>query len=174
MNVPAWVAVVALGLLGAARDPGVQVRVDLERFELVAVDARNPDEAALVLPVATGSPEHPSPAGRYVPSEVVRKPGWKPGPQAKAWGAVEIEPSETGPMGVAKIPLTATGFAVHGGANPLVVGKPVSLGCVRLSDADMLALLDWLDRAGALSAPRTRSNGEIHHALRRRVAFEVR
>jgi hypothetical protein len=166
--------VLALLLCGAARDPGVRVRVDLERFELVAIDARTPDEAALVLPVATGSPEHPSPAGRYTPREVVRNPGWKPGRQARAWGAQEIEPSDTGPMGVAKIPLTGDGFAVHGGANPLVVGKPVSLGCVRLSDPDMLALLEWLDRAGALAGPRTRSNGEIHHALRRPVAFEVR
>jgi lipoprotein-anchoring transpeptidase ErfK/SrfK len=151
----------------------VHVRVDLERFELVAVDARVP-EAALVLPVATGSPRHPSPPGRYVPREVVRNPAWKPGNKARAWGAVPLAPSEDGPMGIAKIPLTGDGFAVHGGANPLVVGKPISLGCVRLSDADMQALLDWLERAGALAEPRTRANGEIHHALRRPVAFEVR
>jgi lipoprotein-anchoring transpeptidase ErfK/SrfK len=166
-------ALAALALFGAARDPGIQVRVDLERFELVAVDARRPEDA-LVLPIATGSPEHPSPAGRYVPSEVVRNPGWKPGTKAREWGAQPVDPSEDGPMGVAKIPLTASGFAVHGGADALVVGKPVSLGCVRLSDADMLALLDWLDRAGALAPARPRENGEIHQALRRPVAFEVR
>jgi hypothetical protein len=168
-----WGAFLALALLGAARDPGVHVRVDLERFELVAVDARRPD-VALVLPIATGSPEHPSPPGRYAPREVVRNPGWTPGTQARAWGAEPMDPSGRTPMGVAKIPLTGYGFAVHGGANPLVVGKPVSLGCVRLSDPDMLALLAFFEEAGALAPARPRANGEIHQALRRPVAFEVR
>jgi len=163
---------VALALLGANRDPGVHVRVDLGRFELVAVDGRKPGES-LVLPIATGSPAHPSPAGRYVPHEVVRNPGWKPGAQARAWGAEPVDPSAHGPMGVAKIPLRGDGFALHGGANPLLVGKPVSLGCVRLSDPDMLALLDWLDRAGALAPERAFENGEVHQRLRRPVAFDV-
>ena len=162
-----------LALCAAAPDPGVHVRVDLARFELVAVDPRRPDDS-LVLPIATGSPEHPSPPGRYLPQAIVRNPGWKPGGKARAWGALPVDPSQDGPMGAAKIPLTGDGFAVHGGANPLLVGKPVSLGCVRLSDPDMLALLDWLERAGALAPPRPRENGEIHQALRRPVAFEVR
>ena len=149
------------------------MRVDLARFELVAVDARRPD-VALVLPIATGSPAHPSPAGRYAPHEVVRNPGWQPGAQARAWGAEPMDPSDHTPMGVAKIPLSANGFALHGGANPIVVGKPVSLGCVRLSDPDMLAFLDWLDRAGALAPAQPAANGEILQPLRRPVAFEVR
>jgi len=164
----------ALALSGAARDPGISVRVDLERFELVAVDARRPAQAALVLPVATGSPAHPSPAGRYRPRAVVRNPGWTPGVKARARGAEPMDPSGTTPMGIAKIPLSGDGFAVHGGANRLVLGKPVSLGCVRLSDPDMLELLAWLDRAGALAPARSRPNGEIHQSLRRPVAFEVR
>jgi len=77
-------------------------------------------------------------------------------------------------MGVAKIPLTSEGLALHGGADPLLLGKPVSLGCVRLADADMLRLLDWLDGAGALASPRAAAGGELHQSLRRRVTFEVR
>lgn len=168
-----FAAVAALALTGATRDPGVRVRVDLQRFELVAVDPRRPDET-LVFPIATGSPAHRSPAGHYAPREVVRNPGWQPGAQARAWGAEPMQPGPATPMGVAKIPLASNGFALHGGANRLVVGKPVSLGCVRLSDADMLALLEWLERGGALSAPRTAANGEIHQRLRRPVAVEVR
>jgi L,D-transpeptidase-like protein len=168
-----WFAVAAaLTSVGAARDPGLRVRVDLARFELVAVDERHPDET-LVLPVATGSPAHPSPSGRYLPHEVVRNPGWQPGAQARAWGAEPMDPSDHGPMGIAKITLRGDGFAVHGGANPILVGKPVSLGCVRLSDRDMLALLDWLDRAGALEPGHASGNGEIHQRLRRTVAFDV-
>jgi hypothetical protein len=169
----AFAAVAALGLTGAVRDPGVRVRLDLERFRLVAVDGRRPGDE-LVLPIAIGSPAHPSPPGHYAPREVVRNPGWKPGAQARAWGAQPVDPSDDGPMGVAKIPLRGDGFALHGGANALVVGKPVSLGCVRLSDPDMLAFLGWLDRAGALAAPHPSANGEIHQPLRRPVAFDVR
>jgi L,D-transpeptidase-like protein len=171
--VAACVAVAALATAGAARDPGVRVRLDLANYELVAIDARRPSDA-LVLPIAIGSPAHPSPAGHYAPREVVRNPGWKPGAQARAWGAQPMDPSDDGPMGVAKIPLRGDGFALHGGANPIVVGKPVSLGCVRLSDPDMLAFLDWLDRAGALAPARSAANGEIHQPLRRPVAFDVR
>jgi len=165
--------VAALALVGAARDPGVRVRLDLTRFELVAVDARQPGET-LVLPIATGSPGHPSPAGHYSPHVVVRNPSWHPGAQARAWGAEPMEPGADTPMGVAKIPLASNGFALHGGASPILVGKPVSLGCVRLSDADMLAFLDWLDRAGALAKAHPAANGEILQPLRRPVAFEVR
>jgi lipoprotein-anchoring transpeptidase ErfK/SrfK len=168
----AGLAVAALALLGAARDPGVRVRIDLANFELVAVDGRAP-EAELRLPVATGSPGHPTRAGHFAPREVVRNPSWSPGATARAGGALPEPASEHTPMGVAKIPL-ASGFSVHGGASPIVVGKPVSLGCVRLSDPDMLALLDWLDRAGALAKPRKDENGEVHQALRRPVAFELR
>ena len=78
-------------------------------------------------------------------------PAGSPAAQAREWGAEPMDPSDHTPMGVAKIPLAGNGFALHGGANPIVVGKPVSLGCVRLSDPDMLALLAWLDRAGALA-----------------------
>ncbi|MFI5316954.1 MAG: L,D-transpeptidase [Myxococcota bacterium] len=166
-------ALLALGALGATRDPGVRVRLDLTRFELVAVDGRRPNEP-IVLPIATGSPAHPSPRGHYSPHEIVRNPGWQPGAQARAWGAESMDPSDHTPMGVAKIPLASNGFALHGGANPILVGKPVSLGCVRLSDADMLSFLDWLDRAGALAPARPSDNGEVHQKLRRPVAFEVR
>jgi lipoprotein-anchoring transpeptidase ErfK/SrfK len=160
-------------LLGAGADPGVRVRIDLERFELAATDLRRPGEA-LVFPVATGSPAHPTPRGHYRPWVIVRNPAWRPGPEAAARGAIPAEASDHTPMGVAKIPLDGQGLALHGGADPLLLGKPVSLGCVRMADADMLALLDWLERAGALAPARAAASGERHQALRRSVTFELR
>jgi hypothetical protein len=161
-----------VALLGAGADPGVRVRIDLERFELAATDLRHPDRA-LTFPVVTGSPAHRTPTGRFRPWLVVRNPAWRPGPTAAARGAVPVSASDHTPMGVAKIPLDAQGFALHGGADPLLLGKPVSLGCVRLRDADMLALLDWLAQAGALAPLRAVPGGELHQMLLRRVTFEV-
>jgi hypothetical protein len=161
-----------VALLGAGVDPGVRVRIDLARFELAATDLREPG-AELVLQVATGSPAHRTPHGRFHPWVVVRNPAWRPGPSARARGAEPAEASAHTPMGVAKIPLDAQGFALHGGADPLLLGKPVSLGCVRLADPDMLALLGWLERAGVLGPARAASGGEVHQAMQRRVTFEV-
>jgi hypothetical protein len=160
-------------LLGAGADPGLRVHIDLERFELAATDLRHPDDA-VVFAVATGTPAHPTPRGRYRPWVIVRHPAWRPGPEAIARGAVPVSASDDTPMGVAKIPLDGHGLALHGGADPLLLGKRVSLGCVRMSDADMLALLDWLERVGALAPVRAADNGERHQALRRRVTVELR
>jgi hypothetical protein len=160
-------------LLAAGRDDGLRVQIDLERFELSASDPRG-DAEPLRLAVATGSPAHPSPRGRFRPWLVVRNPAWRPGPVARSRGAEPIDASGETPMGVAKIALDRSGFALHGGADPLLLGKPVSLGCLRLSDADMLRLLEWLDQAGALAAPRPADGGELHQWLRRPVTFEVR
>jgi hypothetical protein len=38
----------------------------------------------------------------------------------------------------------------------------------------MLALLAWLERAGALGPARAASGGELHQDMRRRITFEVR
>jgi len=160
-------------LLGAGGDPGLRVHIDLDRFELSATDLRSAAEP-LVLSIATGSPAHPTPRGSFHPWLVVRNPAWKPGPMARARGAAPLDASAETPMGIAKIPLSASGFALHGGANPLLLGKPVSLGCVRLADPDMLRLLDWLAAAGALAAPQPIDSGELHQMLQRRVTFEVR
>jgi lipoprotein-anchoring transpeptidase ErfK/SrfK len=61
---------------------------------------------------------------------VVRNPGWSPGAIARSVGAHELPPSADGPLGAGKIPFAERGeIALHGGANPLLLGKPVSLGC---------------------------------------------
>ena len=65
-------------------------------------------------------------------------------------------------MGVAKIPFAAKGsIALHGGGDPHVLGKPVSSGCVRASDADLLRLITWLHLQGGLAPPREEASGEV-------------
>jgi hypothetical protein len=64
---------------------------------------------------------------------------------------------------------------LHGGADPLLLGKPVSLGCVRARDRDLLILLDWLEQRGALGrSPGARAGHEVHQALRRPTLIVVR
>jgi hypothetical protein len=173
----ALLALLAFALLGAGSENDaigeMHLRIDLERLELRAIDPRRPDDV-MAVPVVTGSPAHPTPVGRFQPRLIVRNPGWKPGPTARARGARPMAPSGNTPMGVAKMPLSADGFSLHGGAVPLLLGKPASLGCVRMSDEDMLALIAWLDRGGILGKPFRTPEGEIRQWLDRRLAVLVR
>ena len=43
--------------------------------------------------------------------------------------------------------------ALHGGGDRRVLGRPISAGCVRTRDADLLRVIAWMDLAGALGEP---------------------
>lgn len=162
------------GLLAGSRDPGLLIELDRESYSLVARDlAAGVDGPQLR--VVLGSPAHPTPSGAFPLHEVVRNPGWHPGRIARAWGAEPAPPSEDGPLGVGKIPFAAGGeIALHGGADPLLLGKPVSLGCVRATDRDLLALIEWLEERGALAPPVRTAGGELYQRFRRPARVEVR
>ncbi len=156
----------ALPLAGAG-DPGIAFRVDRERFELQVVDLRDGEEGPR-LKVALGSPGRPTPRGSYPLDRVILNPAWSPGPTARAAGARALPASEQTPMGVAKIPFGASRvYAIHGGGLPVLVGKPISGGCIRARDEDLLTLVAWLDDRGALRAETPAANGERHRRFRR-------
>lgn len=162
------------GLLAGSRDPGLVIELDREAFSLVARDLAANAEGPQ-LRVVLGSPAHPTPAGAFPLRQVVRNPGWRPGRIARAWGARPAPPSAHGPLGVGKIPFAEGGeIALHGGADPLLLGKPVSLGCVRATDRDLLALIAWLEERGALGPPVRTASGELHQRFRRPARVEVR
>ena len=171
------IALLGVLLLGSAPgDPGLLLEIDSANFEISVRDLRDRSVGPRFR-VALGSPYHATPTGEFPLYQVLRSPRWRPGPDARAAGA-RAEPASTrGPMGVAKIPFTVargSSIALHGGAHPLLLGKPVSLGCVRAADADLLALLAWLESRHALSPPRERANGERRQAFRRPARIRVR
>lgn len=158
----------------AAADPGVVLELDRSRYTLVARDARD-GEVGPQLPVTVGSPAHPTPAGEFALRQVVLRPAWTPTPRLRRKGALAEPPSDDGPMGIAKLPFAEGGaIALHGGATPLVLGKPVSNGCVRARDEDLLALLAWLDARDALGPERPRPAGEIARSFQRPARIRVR
>lgn len=163
-----------LAAASADRDRGVLLELDRDAFTLVARDL-SADSRGPALRVALGSPAHPTPTGAFPLHVVVRNPGWSPGPIARARGATAQPPSRQGPLGVGKIPFAQGGeIALHGGADPLLLGKPVSLGCVRATDEDWLALVAWLEERGALHPPVERPDGERVQRFRRPARLEVR
>jgi hypothetical protein len=105
----------------------------------------------------------------------VRNPGWSPGTVARSFGAEAAPPSSRGPLGVGKIPFASRGeVTLHGGAHPLLLGKPVSLGCVRATDDDWLLLVGWLEAQRALQRPVEVAGGELHQYFRRPARVHVR
>ena len=160
-------------LLAGTTDPGVVIELDRESYQVRARDLASGVEGPS-LRVVLGSPAHPTPSGEFPLNLVVRNPGWSPGAVARSFGARAVAPSGAGPLGVGKIPFAERGeIALHGGANPLLLGKPVSLGCARATDADLLRLFRWLEERGALQRPVTVASGELHQYFRRPARVSV-
>ena len=166
-------ACASLAMLGGGGDPGVVLEVDLASYVLAAHDlaAR---ESGPTLRVAVGSPSHPTPRGEFRPWRVVQNPRWTPGPHARSLGAQPRPPSSNGPLGAGKMPLTAAGLQIHGGADPLELGKPVSLGCVSVADDAWRELIGWLEERETLAPWARRPGGDVVGEFRRPIRVVVR
>jgi hypothetical protein len=160
-------------LVGTRADPGVLIEVDLAHFSLACRDL-SADTAGPALRIAVGSPTHPTPTGEFRPLRVVRNPGWIPGRYARRLGARARPPSSDGPLGVGKIPLDVGAIQIHGGADALELGKPVSFGCVSLRDEGWIELVDWLRARHSLGPWRTTARGNAISHFRRPIKVVVR
>jgi len=161
-------------LLAGTGDPGVLIELDRAQFEVRVRDLAS-GAVGPSLRVVLGSPAHPTPPGDFPLHMVVRNPGWSPGVIARSYGAHSVSSSAHGPLGVGKIPFAERGeIALHGGANPLLLGKPVSLGCARATDQDLLRLFAWLEQQRALQRPVAVAGGELRQYFRRPARVTVR
>jgi L,D-transpeptidase catalytic domain len=161
-------------LVAGTPDPGVLIELDRTSYEVRVRDLASGDQGPS-LRVVLGSPAHPTPRGDFPLHVVVRNPAWNPGATARSAGAHPVPSSAAGPLGVGKIPFAAGGeIALHGGANPLLLGKPVSLGCARATDQDLLRLFDWLEQRRALERPEKIAGGELRQYFRRPARVSVR
>lgn len=166
-------ALIAPLVCGSGGDPGVLLQIDRQAFVLSSRDLRDGVEGPS-LRVALGSPEHQTPDGSFPLYQLVRDPAWEPGAEARAAGARPLPPSPNGPLGVAKLSFGDGGYAVHGGGHPLLLGKPVSLGCVRTADSDLLRLIDWLEAHDVLGPQVEQPDGERHQSFLRRARLVIR
>ena len=171
LSSPGWAQVA--GAQAGDGDPGLILELDRDRYELSSFDARSGEpgpHARIVL----GSPANETPDGDHSVGRVILNPSWHPSAAAQEAGAQRRPPSLDGPMGVAKIPFAETGsIALHGGGDLLLLGKPVSGGCVRARDADLLRIIAWMRQRGALGPPVVRDDGEVHRSFQRPVRLRI-
>jgi hypothetical protein len=157
---------------GDPPDPGVVLEEDLGSYTLHARDLAS-SSLGPTLRVVIGSPSHPTPTGVFQPARLVRHPGWSPGPIARSLGGSARPPSSSGPLGLGKLPLLGA-IQIHAGADPVELGKPLTLGCVGVDDASWEALVRWLAERETLHPWRHSRDGEAETGFRRPLRVVVR
>ncbi|MCL6450134.1 MAG: L,D-transpeptidase family protein [Acetobacteraceae bacterium] len=92
-------------------------------------------ELVAVYPVAIGQPQHPTPVGDFSIKHKVVDPTWYP-----PGGGSPVPPGPSNPLGSKWLGLSLEHYGMHGTNQPESIGRPVSLGCVRLSEAGIAEL----------------------------------
>lgn len=149
---------------------GIVFDIALERYELqIRVNGR----VGPVVPIALGTPSNPTPRGGFDVMKLIANPAYTPGPEGVRRGGTPHRASSDGPLGIAKIPFSGS-FQIHAGADPLSLGKPVTLGCVGLTDADMATVISWLEAEGVIEAGTWGAGGQLHRNFSQPARVEIR
>ena len=99
-------------------------------------------------PIAVGLPDYPTPIGTFWVKRVEWNPWWFPPHSAWVKDTTRQRPGPTNPMGKAKMRLAAT-YYIHGTADTASIGRAASHGCIRLLNADVIALASLLQKYAA-------------------------
>jgi L,D-transpeptidase ErfK/SrfK len=102
-------------------DTQYNITVDMEQFELTLKEGQ---EIIEVYPVAVGKPATPTPTGNWRIIQKTENPG---GPFGARWMRLNV------PWG---------GYGIHGTDDPESIGQPVSHGCIRMNNDDVIELYD--------------------------------
>jgi lipoprotein-anchoring transpeptidase ErfK/SrfK len=119
-------------LAGAESQPARRIVVSIPSRKVALVENGS---VVKTWPAAVGASATPTPAGVYEVVHRIPHPTWYPR------GRV-VPPGKANPLGTRWIGLSRKGYGIHGTNNPGSVGKPASLGCVRLRNADVEELFD--------------------------------
>jgi L,D-transpeptidase ErfK/SrfK len=90
------------------------------------------DKVVKTYPVAVGKPSAPTPVGDFKIISKVVNPTWYP-PD----GSSPVLPGPNNPLGQRWLGFLPSGYGIHGNNNSSSIGKAVSLGCVRMHNADV-------------------------------------
>jgi lipoprotein-anchoring transpeptidase ErfK/SrfK len=98
-----------------------------------------------MFPATIGSTEMPAPSGTATVAYVSHDPAYHYDPSKlhfgpKHAGRLTIKPGPNNPVGTTWIALSRAGYGIHGTADPDLIGKTASHGCVRLTNWDAAAL----------------------------------
>lgn len=134
---------------GSTRQAELTLRLNIPAFRLDLLQA---GVVTASYPVAVGEPRYPTPAGEFPLTHITWNPWWYPPPSDWARKDTVHAPGTANPMGPVKLQFGGLYF-LHGTPLESSIGKAASHGCVRMHDADALALARVVNRlaAGGLS-----------------------
>jgi murein L,D-transpeptidase YcbB/YkuD len=129
----------------AAPEPSLRLRLNLPAYRL---DVLESGARPVSHPVAVGMPEYPTPLGEFSITEVVWNPWWHPPDREWARGDTITPPCPQNPMGRVKL-FFGELLYLHGTPAEPSLGHALSHGCVRLSNADAIAVARTVHRHGS-------------------------
>jgi len=134
---------------GSTRQADLTLRLNIPAFRLDLLQA---GVVTASYPVAVGEPRYPTPAGEFTLTHITWNPWWYPPPSDWARKDTVHPPGTANPMGPVKLQFGGLYF-LHGTPLESSIGKAASHGCVRMHDADALALARVVNRlaGGGLS-----------------------
>ena len=115
---------------------------------LVVLDGN--DRVMAQFPVTSGSEKDPLPIGKWTVETVAMDPTFHYNPEL-FWDAdpehskATVAAGPNNPVGPVWIDLSKPHYGIHGTPEPARVGKTASNGCVRLTNWDVLALVDAVE-----------------------------
>lgn len=123
--------------------------------DIARIEVRKADKSVAALdaggklvasyPATIGSDDFPSPSGKRQVTAIATEPVYYFSPDRQDWGpdkGLEIAAGPNNPIGGTWIDLGEDGYAIHGSADPQMVGKSSSHGCVRLTNWDAQELAE--------------------------------
>jgi murein L,D-transpeptidase YcbB/YkuD len=144
-----WLAILAVvGLATSpnrpARESELRIDINIPAFRL---DVYLGDSLVRRMPIAVGMPSFKSPRGDFAVTSIEWNPWWIP--PASPWAAKEkrTPPGPGNPMGRVKLNFRQLYF-LHGTPLDASIGSAASHGCIRLHNADAIALALLVHRYG--------------------------
>jgi hypothetical protein len=116
-------------------DP-LSLRLNLPAYRLDAVEG---GRTVREFQVAVGTPDHPTPTGEFLVTKAIWNPWWIPPPFEWAKNERATPPGAANPTGRVKLQFGEYLY-LHGTPTEASLGQAASHGCVRMSNADAIAL----------------------------------
>lgn len=163
-------AALAAFLLGSLAPPGAQdapLRVELN-IPAFRIDVLRDTLVVASFDVAVGTREFPTPRGEYAITEITWNPWWYPPPSEWAKDDTVTPPGPRNPMGRVKLRLAAA-YYIHGTPLEQSVGSAASHGCLRMRNADAIALARLLQESQGLAT----SDAELERLFTTRTSRVV-
>jgi murein L,D-transpeptidase YcbB/YkuD len=153
----------------ARQAPSLRIDVNLPAFRL---DAYVGDSLVRSMGIAPGMPAFKSPRGDFAISSVEWNPWWIP--PASPWAKKErvTPPGPGNPMGRVKLNFSGLYF-LHGTPVDASIGSAASHGCIRLHNADAIALARLVHRYGSPRLTEAAVEQLVVDTATRRVALEM-